>query len=286
MAQNLDIDLLRAFAVVADRRSMTAASNVLHLTQGAVSQQISRLEALVGEILLARDRRGVRLTPSGERLLAKVRRLLALNDEICADINGGTTVGSVRLGVPYDLVGTCLAPMLKTYAEAYPQIEFSVICGSSPGLAAHLESGELDLAVLEEPVGSSTGETLAIDRLVWVGAKGGAAHFKTPLPVSMVAETCAFRPVVLAALERQGCAWRTVFESGSIDATIATVRTDLAVTAWLALAVPADLEILPPDVGLPQLPSFAITLHVPDRPSNPAAVALARTVREELMRAR
>jgi len=118
MTRNLDIGLLRAFAVVADRRSMTAASQVLHLTQGAVSQQIARLETLAGGPLLARERRGLRLTPSGERLLGKARRLLALNDEIWTDINGGTIDGPVRLGVPYHLVGACLAPVLKSYAGA------------------------------------------------------------------------------------------------------------------------------------------------------------------------
>ena len=282
MTRNLDIGLLRAFAVVADRRSMTAASQVLPLTQGAVSQQIARLETLAGGPLLARERRGLRLTPSGERLLGKARRLLALNDEIWTDINGGTIDGPVRLGVPYHLVGACLAPVLKSYAGACPHVELSLDCGSSDELERRLAGGRLDLAVLEEPVATATGECLAVDRLVWAGAKGGTAHARTPLPVSMVAETCAFRPAVLAALERQHRDWRTMFENGSLDATLATVRMDLAVSAWLASTVPADLDVLPPETGLPDLPSFAITLHLPDRPSTPAASELARHIRTAL----
>ncbi len=42
------------------------------------------------------------------------------------------------------------------------------------------------------------------------------------------------RPSVFAALRDNGMRWRTVFENGNIEATTATVRTDLAVTAWLA----------------------------------------------------
>ena len=283
MTRNLDIGLLRAFAVVADQRSMTAASKVLHLTQGAVSQQIARLETLTGGPLLARDRGGLRLTPSGERLLGKARRLLALNDEIWTEINSGTIDGPVRLGVPYDLVGTCFAPVLKAYAGACPQVELSLACGSSDELTRRLVRGELDVAVLEQPVAVATGECLAVDRLVWAGAKGGTAFTKIPLPVSMVAESCAFRPAVLAALERQHREWRTMFENGSLDATLATVRADLAVSAWLASTVPVDLDILPPAIGLPDLPSFAITLQVPGRPPSLAVLELAHHIRDAFM---
>ncbi len=282
MTRNLDIGLLRAFAVVADQRSMTAAGRVLHLTQGAVSQQIARLETLTGGALLARDRRGVSLTPSGERLLGKARQLLALNDEIWTDINGGAIGGLVRLGVPYDLVGPCLAPVLKDYTAACPTVELSVICGTSDELARRLATGQLDLAVLEQPTETATGECLAVDHLVWAGAEGGTAHWKTPLPVSIVDESCAFRPALLAALGQQKRAWRAVFENGSLDSALATVRMDLAVSAWLRSTVPADLAILPPEAGLPDLPSFAITLHRPDRPSSLAARELVRHLRAAL----
>ncbi len=284
MSRNLDIGLLRAFSVVADQRSMTAAGRLLHLTQGAISQQIARLETLTGRPLLARDRSGLRLTPAGDRLLGKARRLLALNDEIWIEINGGSIDGTVRLGIAHDLVGTCFAPVLKAYATACPQVELSLACGTSLELTAALATGQLDVAVLEEAMGHATGECLMVDRLVWVGAKGGTAYAKTPLPISIVAETCVFRPAVLAALRGQDRRWRTMFENGGLDATLATVRTDLAVSAWLASTVPADLERLSPETGLPELPSFAITLHLPDRPSTPAAGELARLIREGLMR--
>uniref|UniRef100_UPI0013D8274A LysR family transcriptional regulator n=1 Tax=Klebsiella pneumoniae TaxID=573 RepID=UPI0013D8274A len=75
---------------------------VLHLTQGAVSQQIRRLEDLLGQSLFERDRGGLRLTSSGERLIAKARRLLALNDEIWAEMTAEVFRGRVRLGVPHD----------------------------------------------------------------------------------------------------------------------------------------------------------------------------------------
>jgi DNA-binding transcriptional LysR family regulator len=284
MVRNIDIALLRAFAAVAEQRSMTAASQILHLTQGAVSQQVARLEALAGAPLFFRERRGLRLTPLGDRLLDKAGRLLALNDEMWTDIQGGAIHGIVRFGVPYDLVGTLVAPALKAFAQECPQVELSLVCEASETLARSVARGELDFGVLEEPGTSPKGECLAVDRLVWAGARGGVAHTKNPLPVSLVAETCAFKPAVLSALERQGREWRTVFENGTLDATMATVRTDLAVSAWLSSTVPADLEILGPGAGLPDLPAFAITLHLPDRPLSPAARELVRHIRHAMTR--
>jgi len=278
MSRNLDIALLRSFVSVADQASMTAAGNTLHLTQSAVSQQIARLEELTGT-LFARDRRGLRLTVTGERLLCKSRRILALNDELWADIRDRIVEGEVRLGAAHDLIATSLAPILKLYAESHAQVNVSLTAAASPDLLAALARGEIDLALVEEPVGTSRGECLAVDRLVWVGARHGTAHLKSPLPVSLIAKTCAFRPIVLAALDARGLAWRTVFENGSADATIATVRSDLAVTAWLASTVQPDLDILQPEAGLPELPPFAINLHLLHGRTPPAVAELARFLR-------
>ncbi len=278
MSRHLDLALLRTFVAVSDRASMTAAANSLHLTQGAVSQQIGRLEALFGVPLFERDPRGLRVTASGERLLGKARRLLGLNDELWADMTATTLQGEMRLGSPGDLMG-CLAPMLKTYADAYPKMVLSLSCAPSPDLVGALARGELDLAVVEEPLESSSGECLRVEPLVWAGARGGRAHLEHPLPVSMVSSTCAFRPAVLAALDERGRDWRTVFENGGIEATTATVRADLAVTPWLAFASPPGLDILPADAGLPALPSFAISLHRFRHDTRPATVELARHLR-------
>lgn len=278
MIRNLDVALLRTFIATADHGSMTTAGNALHLTQSAVSQQIARLEELSGALFF-RERRALRLTPGGERLLGKARRLVALNDELWGEMEDGPVDGRIRVGAPYDLVGTWLTPILKGFTEAYPKVEIELVCLASPELRTAIENGTMDLAVVEEPVGSSDGERLAVDSLVWVGAKGGAAHLKSPLPVSMVAETCAFRPVVLQALGDCGRAWRTMFESGSIDATRAMIRADLAVTAWLTSTVPIDLDILTFGNGLPELPSFAINLYSAKGQLSLAAAELARQMR-------
>ena len=286
MIRNFDTGLIRTFVAVAEKASMTAAANALHLTQGAVSQQVKRLEETFGCCLFERDRRGLRLTPPGERLFSQARKLLALHDEIWAEMTTVAVEGQVRLGVPPDLVGSHLAPVLRAYADAFPRVELSLVCVPSPELVEALAMGRVDLAVVEEPAGPSAGECLGIERLVWVGAKAGVAHLKRPLPVSLVTGTCAFRPAALAALTGHGMGWRTVFENGSMEAALATVRADMAVSAWLASTIPPDLDILPSSLGLPELPAFAINLHLPSHHAGAAVTKLAQHVRNGLVRHR
>ena len=283
MARNLDTTLIRSFVTVAETGSMTAAANALHLTQGAVSQQIKRLEDAFACPLFERDRRGLKLTGAGERLLGKARRLLALNDEIWAEITTPAFTGEVRLGMPYDLLTTCLPPILKTYAQEYPHVDVSLVCLTSPLLAKALAAGEIDLAIIEEPVGRSDGECLAIERLVWIGGKGGEAYLKRPLPLSIANDTCAFRPVIFDALRRAGLAWRTVYGNGSVEAVTATVITGLAVTASLAATVPPGLDVLTEQSGLPELATFAINLHLPRAQANPITQGLARHIRDSFI---
>lgn len=263
---------------------MTASAKALHLTQGAVSQKIARLEALSQQQLVTRAHRGLTLTPAGERLLGKARQMLAVNDEIWSEMNGDAINGVVRLGLPVDLVASVFVPVLRGFLEAFPKVDLQLNCGSSDELRRGMDEGRLDLLVVEEPVASATGECLMIDRLVWVGMVGGAAHLKSPLPISLVADTCCFRPAILGALENEGLKARAVLDNGGLEATLASIRMDMAVSAGLASTIAADLNILNQDAGLPSLPSYAITLHRPNRTGSQAANELARHLSDSFKR--
>ncbi|WP_322042169.1 LysR substrate-binding domain-containing protein [Paraburkholderia sp. J67] len=281
MNRNLDLDLIRTFVTVADNGSMTVAANLLHMTQGAVSQQVKRLEELLDTLLFVRKTRKLELSRQGEQFLVKARQLLRLNDEIWADMSAQSLRGTLRVGVPFDLV-TPLAPAMKAFAQTHPQVEISLVCAASPELREAVDSGRLDVSLVEYVASEAQGEVVRIEPLVWVKGRGSDAWQKRPLPLSMVDERCAFRPVVLGALADVDIPWRTVFESGNIEATAATVRAGLAVTTWLVSTVPADLEVLSSQAaGLPALPPFAICLRVPPT-VQPAAREFARYVRETM----
>jgi DNA-binding transcriptional LysR family regulator len=274
---DLDLDLIGTFVTVADSGSMTVAANLLHMTQGAVSQQVKRLEDLLDCLLFVRKPRKLELSRQGEKFLVKARQMLRLNDEIWAETTGDCLRGRLRVGVPFDLV-TLLAPVLKVLAETHPALEISLVCAASPDLDEAVNSGRVDVSLVEYVASEAEGEVVRLEPLVWVSGGDSDAWQKRPLPLSMVDERCTFRPVALSALATEGIAWRTVFESGNIEATAATVRAGLAITTWFALTVPAGLEILAPHAaGLPALPPFAICLRLPAT-VQPAALEFASCV--------
>jgi DNA-binding transcriptional LysR family regulator len=277
--RNLDVGQLRAFVTAVETGGMTAAGNVLHLTQAAVSQQMKKLEDTLGCLLVERDRRGLRLTDAGERLFGRAKRLLAINDEIWSEMTTEVYSGQVRLGVPYDLVATYLPPVLRAFTRAHPKVEITLVCKSSPTLKAALFAGEVDLALVEEPVPAGEGELLATDRLVWVGARGGEAYERRPLPVASC-ETCAFRPTIFEALRRADIPFRVVTDASQLDASSAAVQTDLAVVAALASTVPDGMPVLGPSSGLPALPPFSINLYLPRTDLAAPVQALAQGLRD------
>jgi DNA-binding transcriptional LysR family regulator len=81
MINSLPLDLLRSFVAVAQTKSFSRAAERLHLSQSTVSQQIRRLEDLVGKLLFERDTRTVTLTPDGAALQNDAPRILDLMSE-------------------------------------------------------------------------------------------------------------------------------------------------------------------------------------------------------------
>ena len=128
MRRDLDITLLRAFLAVVEAGGVTRAAAALGVSQAAASQQIKRLEAALDCRLFERAGRGLVLAPAGERLLAQARRLLALNDEVWSSMRTPSFEGEVRLGVPYDIIGSFVPAILRRFAKAQPRVRVSLVC--------------------------------------------------------------------------------------------------------------------------------------------------------------
>jgi len=281
--RNIDTALLRAFVAVTETGGMTAAGAVLNLTQAAVSQQIKRLEESFGCALFERGRRGLQLTPAGERLFGRAQRMLALNDEIWAEMTTPLFEGEIRLGMPTDIISTYLPAPLKAFARAYPKVRVAIVADTSPNLLDKLHAGEIDLTLTTEIGCGPDGESLAADRLEWVGARCGDAHRQRPLPVSVGCMNCTFQPPVLEALRRADIPWRIVSDASTVTAQGAMTEADLAVMVLLRSTVPPQLEVIGAKSGLPSLPMFSINLYVPRASRSDIAPELARHIRETIV---
>jgi DNA-binding transcriptional LysR family regulator len=282
MHRDIDIALLRAFVAVVETGTVTGAAALLNLTQAAVSQQLKRLEELFGTQLFERHHKRLSLRPAGERLLAHAQRLIAVNDEVWASMSAPVYEGEVRLGVPHDIVGPYLPPILRRFDKAWPRVRVSLKCTTTPQLLALLRKGSLDLTLTTEERCGTNGEALLDDDLVWAGALNGSAHRREPLPVSLGDESCEFRPSVLRALRDAGRDWRPVCEVSSMEPLLASMAADLAIGPLLRRSMPSYLGEVE-DAGLPALPKFWINLYLPPARQSEIAAELARHIRQEFV---
>ncbi len=281
LTRNIDIGLIRAFVAIADHGSMTVAAQFLNVTQGAVSQQVKRLEELLQKKLLERTGRSLALTADGERLLVHAQKLINLNDEVFGLMTAPDFEGEVRLGVPHDIVAPFAALFLRSFGAAWPNVRIDLMLDASMELKKSLAAGRIDLTLTTERETPRGAELLITDRLVWVGGNNGEAFGKTPLPIALSHEACIFRPLMTGALEQAQRDWHLVNSMPSVDTTHAMLKADLAVSAFLESTVPEHLSVLKKDSGLPELPDFCINLYLPKTGANEIAAELARHIREQ-----
>ncbi len=281
MPRDIDISLLRAFIAVVDTGSVTGAARLLNRTQAAVSQQIKRLEELLGTELFAREHKRITLALDGERLLAQAQKIVTLNDETWGLMTTPSFRGEVRLGVPMDIVAHYTPAILRRFNNAWPHVRVSLQAGNSHELLEELDNGDIDLTLTTDLKPKRDCETLRRDKLVWVAGEDSLAHQQRPLPISIGGRSCRFRPPVIAALSDSNIDWRIVLEVTNQEAINATVAAGLAITAMLRDNVPSHLTILDPDCGLPPLPEFEINLYLPRSGISELGRELAHHVRAE-----
>ena len=202
MRRDIDLSLLRGFVAVVETGSITAAAALLNLTQAAVSQQMKRLEELFGTELFERHHKRLVLKVDGERLIAHARRLIAANDEVWGAMSAPSYVGEVRFGVPTDIVGSFIPPILKRFDRAWPRVRVALCCATTPQLLEALRRGEVDLTLTTERACRSHGETLLEDDLVWAGAINGGARGQGRAAARLAPPLLAARPDAACRVRR------------------------------------------------------------------------------------
>ena len=146
----MDIRQLRYFAQIVESVSLSAASRVLHIAQPALSQQMAKLEDLVGRPLLIRSSKGVTPTENGWALYRHAQFMLRQLDQALSIARSETedVQGMVSVGLPATTVAAIGLPLVKRIRERYPSILLNVVEGMSGHIGNLMRLGQLDLAVL------------------------------------------------------------------------------------------------------------------------------------------
>lgn len=278
---SLDPDLLRTFVFIAEEGSFTRAATRVGRTQSAVSMQMQRLEAVLGQPILFRGKGGsVSLTSHGQYLLSRAREMLTLNDEIWSSFHAPQIHGTVRLGAPDDYALRYLPQILMRFAESHPAVEVEVLCLPSSELVKKLRDGELDLTLMSEGHEPAHWPTVSLWRgpLTWITSDRHTPHRKDPLPIAIAHEGCSWRDSAIDALDKAGLRYRIAYSSATQIGTHAPVMAGLAVTISTISWLPDGLRQVRPDEGLPALPNYGILLLQGREPRQPVTDVLARYI--------
>jgi DNA-binding transcriptional LysR family regulator len=283
LPSGLDPDLLRAFAYIAEEGSFTRAAERVGRTQSAVSMQMQRLEAALGQRVLVRGKGGVvSLTPHGQYLLERAQQLLALNDAIWSTFRAPPMHGTVRLGTPDDYALRYLPGVLKRFADTHPAVEVQVNCSSSCECIEKLQAGELDLTLCSE--GNEPprwpADELWRGPLHWITSARHSPHRVDPLPLALAAGNCSWRLAALRALDATGRDYRIAYTSATLAGTHAPVLAGLAVTVSPLTWLPEGLRALQAGEALPALGETGILLLKARAPRQPVTDALAAHIND------
>lgn len=137
-----NLNALRMFDAAARHLNFGRAAEELHLTQGAVAQQVRRLEADLGHKLFHRHARGLTLTDTGRNYHAPVRQALALIREATDML--APAVQRVTLSVPPSFATKWLVPRLPDFEAAHPDIDLQVV---AEGSLADFKRDSIDIAI-------------------------------------------------------------------------------------------------------------------------------------------
>ncbi|MEU5317251.1 LysR family transcriptional regulator [Streptomyces sp. NPDC021056] len=146
----MDVDLrqLRCLVAIVDEGTFTDAALALGVSQAAVSRTLASFEQALGVRLLRRTSREVTPTPTGLRVLAHARRVLAEVDDLVRDAISGHA--HLRMGYAWSALGRHTLAFQRRWSREHPATDLHLVRVNSA--TAGLAEGACDLAVVRRPV--------------------------------------------------------------------------------------------------------------------------------------
>ena len=168
----MDLSDLRIFSAVVREGGVTRAAERLHRVQSNVTTRIRQLEEDLSVALFIREGKRLHLAPAGQVLLDYADRLLALADEARDAVQDAKPRGTFRLGAMESTAAVRLPGLLSEYHRRHPGVVLELRTGNPQILGAAILAGDLDAALVAEPIADAPFEkTFAFDEeLVIVAA--------------------------------------------------------------------------------------------------------------------
>jgi len=289
---------MKQLVALSETLNFRRAAERLHMAQPALSVSIRRLEEELGTQLLVRDRRGVRLTPAGDAVLAHARQVVFHTDQLkraAASASGGTS-GRLRIAFVGSAAYSLFPRVLPAFREKYPQVELDLREGTTTQMLRQVERGEIDLALVRYPVIEATTAVLRpveSDVLVAALPCGSPLARKRTLRLRDLADedfvaysaTAAMnlRMQIIAACQAAGFTPRIVQEAVQVQTVLSMVGSGIGVAlvpSRSKMQAPAGVEFKGlSDRGDRLDTALAVAMHAQNEP---AAALRFREVLQEL----
>lgn len=182
-----NLNALKMFDAAARHLNFRLAADELHVTQGAVAQQVRRLEADLGVQLFHRKARGLLLTEDGRRYHDPVRRALALIEDATQQLKPEGS--QIILSVPPSFAAKWLVPRMTDLSNALPGLDIQIVASEA---LADFRSDGVDIAVRQGRCPSGAGfavERLSPIDLCAVASPGYAASID---PIRRIEDFCNY----------------------------------------------------------------------------------------------
>jgi DNA-binding transcriptional LysR family regulator len=274
MKFDLQLAHIRTLIAIADEGSFEAAARHVARTQSAVTQQMQKLEELVGAPLFHTTGRRRELTTAGLTLVNYGRELLSLSQYALAAADQANERGVVRIGAPQEIAERILPDILSRFAHAWPAIRVTIQVGRSPILMKMLHEQRLDITLSTRRSELTEGALVMTLPARWIAATSYRRNPHMPLPLILADEPSMFRRIALASLDLSGTPYIERITSPSLAGVRLSVAAGLGVTVRTESSFFAETRILGEEDGLPPLPNVNYYAYQASREPQPPVAAL------------
>jgi DNA-binding transcriptional LysR family regulator len=255
----LDVDSVRAFVLVADLGSFTKAAQALDTSQAAISVKVKRLEDRLGQRLLDRTSRSVRLSAQGMTFLKPARNFIAAHELAIAGLS--TPSRRLVLGISDHIAGPNLSNLLQRLNAYDPALVIEIHIDGSRRLMKAFDKKALDAAIVLRGDNRHDGELLVRERFGWFASAEWKHIDGQPFRLASLSPSCALRGLTVQALDQAGIPWTEVSVGGGVAAIGVAVLAGLAIAAMAYSVAPVGAVDVGSRHDLPRLPEIDVVLH-------------------------
>lgn len=234
----MDINKYRIFLQSVDSGSFSKVAEETGYTPSGIVHMMNTLESEMGFPLLVRSRRGVRLTPDGERVAPILRSLVKWEEQlhqVSSDIRGAVS-GSITLGCYYSIAINWLPEVIRQFQKDFPNIKIQMLEAVHQKLDDLLAEQRVDFCVFSAPpAGDVEWIPLRKDRMVAVLPEGHPLAKAEAYPIANYGIEPLIMPAegndydIMRVLEKHKITPQVSYSTGEDNAALAMVEKELGV---------------------------------------------------------